>query len=363
MLTPNLTIALDSPEFNSFPVIAAKLVRKSASSARQIRVATRFCQTYQFFTNYIKPKSRFKLCSSTTIADNINMIMISFKKLKILRKDHLVFLPKLTRSDLLTFCESDLFLSRADKRTTENRVETVHAGASLTLRICIENGSNYFSTYIASTVRSSRGASKKHAICVFTVSPDSDQIQYTSSCDCIRGFSTSCAHRGRVLCELADRINGPPPRPDRKLTREKTIHALQRQYRQNFGKKSALQSSSQTASQEGNASSRKRAKPTQKAQTTPTIESLHPLLTYLPEGNTEFTHQNVALIRKKLQEIAHSSGKTDIQWPRRGKGDNSEIILAGRLLKVHQLLQTQALISPLAPDSPGPQELIADGDV
>ena len=238
------------------------------------------------------------------------------------------FLPKLTRSDLLSFCESDHYLSRNDKRTTENRVEMVHAGASLTLRICVEKAlRNWISPHILPLLYDRVAELQKNMLYVclrFLLIVIRDNTHLL--CDCIRGFSTSCAHRGRVLCELADRINGRPLRPDRKRTREKTIHVLQRQCLQNFGKKSALQSLSQTGSQEGNASSRKRTKTRQKVQTAPRIESLNPLLTYLPEGTSDFTPGNVVLIRKKLQEIAKNCGRTDILWPRLGKVEKSELV-------------------------------------
>ena len=232
------------------------------------------------------------------------------------------FLPKLTRSDLLSFCESDHYLSRNDKRTTENRVEMVHAGASLTLRICVEKAlRNWISPHILPLLYDRVAELQKNMLYVclrFLLIVIRDNTHLL--CDCIRGFSTSCAHRGRVLCELAGQIGNEQEKRLSMSFKDNVFRTSEKNllFRVSLRPDHKKEMHHQESEPKQDSTDRK-SKQLQQLR-------VWTLLTYLPEGTSDFTPGKVVLIRKKLQEIAKNCGRTDILWPRLGKVEKSELV-------------------------------------
>ena len=373
VITPTQFIALDTPEFHSYPTLAAKLIRKCAAASLQIRIASRFCKSFEPFIEQSRPPSIFMIETTPHIDQNLEMLMTSFKNISRMTDEHLPLLPKFKRSDLTSLCESDLFCSRKDKSTTESRVKSVHAGEPLRLRRCIEKSQQCFTIYIAATIRSSRGASKKHSICTFSIYPDR-QTTFTSCCDCIRGNSTSCAHRGRILCDLADKLNPSPfkKRSNTNLTLQKEMAARgKKKEKKSKRNPNAAQSTSSRVAETRQISqvtgtlnlppASKRKKRQSNSLPQRSDAELQQLLAYLPAQSSQndhvvdFTVRNLIMVRKKLQDIARGREITGIKWPRQGKGvspDAPDLFFASRLFDVHVVLQNQAHISTLVPNSP-----------
>lgn len=200
LCTPQEWIDLSTKEFEKFESLAKKLLRNHARIAHQIRTAKRFCHL-----DYFRDSSpvRFPEETDKDILYNMNYfctrspIFTGMKKIAPM----LPFLPTFSEYDMQTLFRSDRFCSRQDGRTTETRAKTVLSGGEVTLRCCIDDGNDKISIYIAGTGTSSRGASKKHSMIVFTLY-STNLISVASRCDCILGGTKNCAHRCRLLLEL-----------------------------------------------------------------------------------------------------------------------------------------------------------------
>ena len=169
----------------------------------------------------------------------------------------------------------------------------MHLGKRLVVRVCAEWNSKYFATYIAATGASSRGASMKRSIVVFTIR-NNEKMGFLSCCYCVRGTASSCAHRARIICFLADQLF---PSDNKQKSAASII--------KNLGELGE-------------------AKPAQKQciraqQGILPAHQLQELLRYLPEEHRQqqmLTREMLKVIFDKLKRIAASLGKAGLKWPR-----------------------------------------------
>ena len=336
ILTPNFFIRCDTPEFKSFPSLAANLIRKNGYINSQIRTAARFCEAHQTMlqSSAFLSDNPFQRETDPRVSYHMQALMDgAFRSMTIFQRRHLVLLPPLTRDDLFYLCEGDRYCSRRDGKTTETRAETVHLGKKFTLRVCVESNSEFFTTYLAATMGSSRGASLKHSLIAFTFRKHS-KLGFLSTCDCVRGASSSCAHRARIICYVADQLL-----PEKSTNRRDSITTLKR---------------IRELGEEATAAKHQHLGPSSSHSSQSVSEHVQKLTQYLsPQTNTgDLTMNMLNEVKTKLKEKAAELQLSEIKWPQMRPNLYDKIV--ARLYEIHVRIDLKTIeetVAP-APDSP-----------
>ena len=340
LCTPQEWIDLSAKEFEKFSTLARKLLNHYYEIARQIRSAKRFCQLDLFKDSF---DARFPQETDEDILYHMETLLTRspiFGGMKKLSESVLKLVPTFSEFDMQTLFSSDRFCSRRDGQTTEKRAKLVLSGGEVVLRSCFDIGQNMVCIYLSATGTSSRGASKKHSIIVFTVYPD-NVITIASRCDCILGQTRSCAHRCRLLLELRKLQFHETQKKQRGMDVSKRIELFEK-----IGKSEA--NSRKRA--EKPKSSRKNAKKqcTASSRMTSSTKARETLLLYLPlplrTGN--LTKEKLKRIQTEIRTRYEEASLPDTTWP---NDDEYQKKMINGLFRIHQLLPRAS--DPNADDS------------
>jgi hypothetical protein len=195
-------INTSSPEFNSFPAYAAKLLRNYSKTAEQIRIAKRFCEAMMNRKRISKEDHLIELGDDPVVRYNLEGLLRTkpaFSGMMPITQEILQLIPAFGVEQFKLLFETDRYCCRSDQNTTFHRVQSVFKRSSdVVIKAAVHLRKDCITLFFSCIGSSSRGATTKHSVIAFSIYSHLT-IAYASLCDCILGQTASCAHLTRAL--------------------------------------------------------------------------------------------------------------------------------------------------------------------